>query len=227
MKTVIFASVIAGLAGVANADTVANWDFNDQGLPGGTGFGFTTSDFPYSADLGSGEMTIANFDATESGGVYTYIQSFAGTNLLALDGNSGGSFSFQNGPGGSNNGAQAIFSFDGSSWTDLEIDFARRGTSTGPDSLVIEMFDGTTSLGIAATIDGVQSSSWNANNFDLSALVGVADASVVFTFDGGSTSSESGNNRIDNVTISGAVPAPGAAALLGLGGLVATRRRRA
>jgi len=224
MKTVFFASVVAGLAAVAGADTVANWDYNDQGLEGG-GFGFLTSDFPYSADVGSGEMTLANFDGTESGGLYTYIQSFSGTNLLALDGNSGGSFAFQGGPEGSNNGAQAIFSFDGSSWADLAIDFARRGTGTGFDSLTLEMFDGTASLGFAAEIDGPQSSTWTANNFDLSALDGVADASIVFTFDG--STSTSGNNRIDNVTISGIVPAPGAAALLGLGGLVATRRRRA
>lgn len=40
-------------------------------------------------------------------------------------------------------------------------------------------------------------------------------------------SAATGSNRIDNVEISGtAVPAPGALALVGLGGLVAGRRRR-
>ena len=37
-----------------------------------------------------------------------------------------------------------------------------------------------------------------------------------------------GNNRLDNIVVAGAlVPTPGAAALMGIGGLVAARRRRA
>lgn len=227
MKNAIALIAMAGLTGFAGADTVANWDFNDQGLSGG-GFGFETSDFPYSADVGSGNFTVGNFNSDEVGGVYTWLQSFSGTTLGALDGVSGGSFSFQGATtqAMSNNGAQAIFSFDGSSWTDLEIDFARRGTSTGFNFLSLEIFDGMTSLGVVDSILGAQSSTWTANNYDLSALNGVANASIVFTFDG--ATSDTGNNRIDNVTISGnAIPTPGALALLGMGGLVGARRRRA
>lgn len=227
MKNVIALLTLAAVSGLANADTVSYWDFNNQDLGDGT-FGFQVSDFPYVADMGTGEFTVANFNADETGGVYTWLQSFAGTTLGALDGVSGGSFSFQGATGQAvtNNGAQAIFSFDGTNWTDLSFDFARRGTSTGFNSLSIELFDGTTSLGVIDTILGVQSSTWNANNYDLSALNGIADASIVLTFDG--ASSDTGNNRIDNVTISGtAIPTPGTFALLGLGGLTATRRRRA
>lgn len=227
MKSIITMSALAVLAGVASADTVSYWDFNNQGLPSG-GFGFEVSDFPYSADMGAGLFTVANFNSDATDGVYNWLQSFAGTTLGSLDGVSGGSFSFQGAAnqGVTNNGAQAIFSFDGTGWTDLTFDFSRRGTSTGFNSLSIELFDGTTSLGVIDTILGAQSSTWNANNYDLSALNGIADASIVLTFDG--ASSDTGNNRIDNVTISGnAIPAPGTFALLGLGGLAATRRRRA
>lgn len=225
MKKTIAIVALAGMTGLAGADTVANWAFNDQGLPGG-GFGFQVSDFPYSADVGSGDMTLANFNADDTTGVYNWVQSFSGTTTLAIDGVSGGSFAFQGATAQNmtNNGAQAIFAFDGTSWTGLEIDFARRGTSTGFNLLTIEIFDGAGSLGVIDTIVGAQSSSWNSNNYDLSALDGIADASVVFTFDG--ATSDTGNNRLDNVTISGIVPAPGAIALLGMGGLVATRRRR-
>ncbi len=225
MKKALIIVAIAGFAGLSSADTVANWGFNDQGLPGG-GFGFQVSDFPYSADVGSGEMTLGNFNSDNAAGVYTYVQSFSGTTTLAIDGVSGGSFAFQGatGQGVTNNGAQAIFAFDGTSWTGLEIDFARRGTSTGFDSLTIGLYDSGMLIDTVAVILGAQSSSWNSNNYDLSSLNGVTDASVVFTFDG--ATSDTGNNRLDNVTISGIVPAPGALALLGMGGLVGVRRRR-
>lgn len=227
MKNVIVLSAVAAFAGLAGADVVSYWDFNNQSLPSG-GFGFEVSDFPYAADMGSGEFTVGNFNDDATDGVYNWIQSFAGTTTGALDGVSGGSFAFQGATGQAvtNNGAQAIFSFDGTNWTDLTFDFARRGTSTGFNSLSIELFDGGASLGVIDTILGAQTSTWNANNYDLSALNGVTDASIVLTFDG--ASSDTGNNRLDNVTISGnAIPTPGTFALLGMSGLVASRRRRA
>jgi len=227
MKNAIAIVALAGMTGMAGADTVANWGFNNQGLDGG-GFGFQVSDFPQNADVGSGMFTVGNFNDSDTGGVYDWVQSFAGTTTLSIDGVSGGSFAFQGAANEdvTNNGAQATFAFDGTNWDALSIDFARRGTSTGFNLLTIEIFDGGSSLGIVDTIAGAQSSTWTSNSYDLSALDGILDASVVFTFDG--ATSNTGNNRLDNVTISGtAVPAPGAFALLGLGGLVGARRRRA
>lgn len=227
MKNLVALMGLVAMSGVASADVVANWAFNDQGLPNG-GFGFEVSDFPFGADVGSGVMTLGNFNSTDTAGVYNFVQSFAGTTLGALDGVSGGSFAFQGATDEAvtNNGAQAIFAFDGTNWSGLSFDFARRGTSTGFNSLSIELFNGTASLAVIDTILGAQSSTWNANNYNLSLLDGVADARIVLTFDG--ATSNTGNNRLDNVTISGtAVPAPGTFALMGLGGLVATRRRRA
>ena len=225
MKTFMTIGAIAALAGAAQADIVANWGWNAQDLPGG-GFGFQTSDFPQSADVGSGLFSITNFNTDNTDGVYNWVQSFSGTTTGAIDGVSGGSFAFQGatGQGVTNNGAQAVFSFDATLWTDLSFDFARRGTSTGFNSVTVEMFDGTVSLGVLGTL-GAATSTWELTSYDISALNGVADASVVFTFDG--ASSDTGNNRLDNVTINGtAVPTPGTFALLGLGGLVGTRRRR-
>ncbi|MCA9302603.1 MAG: hypothetical protein KC996_00625, partial [Phycisphaerales bacterium] len=223
MKNAIAIVALAGLTGIAGADTVANWGFNAQDLPGG-GFGWETTDFPQAADVGAGEFSIANFNTDDTAGVYNWVQSFSGTTTGAIDGVSGGSFSFQGATtqGVTNNGAQAVFSFDGTAWTDLVIDFARRGTSTGFNQVTVEMFDGATSLGVLDTL-GAATSTWVLSSYAISALDGVADASIVFTFDG--ASSDTGNNRLDNVTITGnAVPTPGTAALLGLGGLVATRR---
>ena len=225
MRNAIVIVALAGLAGLTSADTVANWNFNDQGLPAG-GFGFQTSDFPQNADVGTGLFTIGNFNGDNTAGVYNWVQSFAGTTTAAIGGaSSGGSFAFQGAAnqGVTNNGAQATFSFNGASYTSLMFDFARRGTGTGFNNVTIELFDAGSSLGVIDTLGGA-TSTWIASNYDISALDGVADASIVFTFDG--ASSDTGNNRLDNVTIPGIIPAPGAAALLGLGGLVGSRRRR-
>jgi MYXO-CTERM domain-containing protein len=227
MKNAIAIVALAGMTGMAGAEVVANWGFNNQGLDGG-GFGFQVSDFPQNADVGSGMFTVGNFNDSDTGGVYDWVQSFAGTTTLAIDGVSGGSFAFQGAANENvtNNGAQATFRIDGSDWNNLSIDFARRGTSTGFNLLTIEVFVDGDSFGIIDTIAGAQSSTWTSNSYDLSAVDGLDAITVVFTFDG--ATSNTGNNRLDNVTISGtAVPAPGAFALLGLGGLIGARRRRA
>jgi hypothetical protein len=226
MKGIAFVGALVAFGAAAQGDVLANWGFNDQGLPGG-GFGWETSDFPYAADVGSGEFNLFNFNPDNTGGVYDWVQSFAGTTTGAIDGVSGGSFALQGAAnqGFTNNGAQAIFSFDATLWTDMTFDFARRGTSTGFNNVTVEMFDGSTSMGLLDTLGGA-TSTWILSSYDISALDGVVDASIVFTFNG--ASSDTGNNRLDNVTINGnVVPTPASVALLAMGGLVGARRRRA
>ena len=72
--------------------------------------------------------------------------------------------------------------------------------------------------------DGDSDDAWREVVLDLSAYDGLADVTVDFLF---STTGvvERVGWYIDDVSIT-AVPAPASAALLGLGGLVATRRRR-
>ncbi len=72
--------------------------------------------------------------------------------------------------------------------------------------------------------DGDSGEAWRAVNLDLSAYDGLASVDIVFNFTS-TTVVERMGWYIDDVSIR-AVPAPGAMALLGLGGLVATRRRR-
>lgn len=230
-----YALALAILAGSANADVIAYWNQNSNDLGvNGTGttiFGYTTSDFPMAADVGSGSWGIANFDATtESAGTdpdvtkYAFVESFSGTTVGALFGDSsGGSFAFE---GDVNNGAQVVLSFDATGYESINLDFSRRGTSTGYNFVDVSYRNVTGGLTSVGTINAAGTSAWVAYNFDFgSALDGNATAEIVITFDG--ASSGSGNNRLDNVAINGTlVPAPGAFALLGLGGLVATRRRR-
>ena len=225
MKNTIALAIVAGLATMsANADVIAYWNQNSNDLGGGL-FGYTPSDFPMAADQGAGTWGIANFDGTTNGsGVYTQIESFSGTTLGALNGDpSGGSFSFE---GDSNNGAQVVLTVDASLFESLTLDFARRGTGTGYNSVDVAYRDATGALVSVGSIDTAGTSTWVAYNFAFgSALDGVSSAEIVITFDG--ATSVNGNNRLDNVIISGnVIPAPGAMALLGLGGLVAVRRRR-
>ncbi|TVQ60595.1 MAG: hypothetical protein EA378_10925 [Phycisphaerales bacterium] len=68
--------------------------------------------------------------------------------------------------------------------------------------------------------------SFDLYDFSMGSGLDFADNAIIrIVFDGATGSA--GNNRLDNVQITGAfIPAPGAFALLGLGGLAAARRRR-
>lgn len=72
--------------------------------------------------------------------------------------------------------------------------------------------------------DGGPTNGWRTVDLDLSAYDGLADVTVEFTFITTSVVERVGW-YVDDVAITG-VPTPASAALLGLGGLAATRRRR-
>lgn len=72
--------------------------------------------------------------------------------------------------------------------------------------------------------DGDSGEAWRAVNLDLSAYDGLSSVDITFNFTS-TTVVERMGWYVDDVSIR-AIPAPGAMALLGLGGLVAVRRRR-
>ena len=72
--------------------------------------------------------------------------------------------------------------------------------------------------------DGDSDEAWREVSLDLSAYDGLSSVDIVFNFTS-TTVVERMGWYVDDVSIR-AIPAPGAMALLGLGGLVATRRRR-
>ncbi len=192
MSGKIFATfaLVAMLAGSASAETIAYWNQNSNNLPGG-GFGFTPTDFPQAADLGNGELSLANFDMSTSGvdGAYTYIASFGGTTENAQNGDpSGGSISPQGGDDGngaqSNNGMQMLLSASTVGFTDISVSWAQRGTSTGFTSRVFAYStDGGanfTDVSFAGD-SGVLTITWTVESPDLTAVSGLADNSdVVF-----------------------------------------------
>ncbi|GIW74444.1 MAG: hypothetical protein KatS3mg103_0966 [Phycisphaerales bacterium] len=212
MKTITTCTLaaFAGLASLALADDVAYWAFNSQDLPGG-GFGYTPDEFPFPAEFGdqAGTATIDLAggildETTTSGGgdlVLRWVQSFSGTTLGARFGEpAGGSLAIQGGTDTLNNGASIIVSFDASALTNLAFQFDGRRTSTGFNAIAIDLYDGDVLLQtVEAALD--LPSDFTTQIFDIGALDGVADARIVLTIDG--ATSTSGNIRTDNWAITG------------------------
>ncbi|MCC5841095.1 MAG: PEP-CTERM sorting domain-containing protein [Opitutales bacterium] len=242
MKKHTILSLGAAVFGLATAlsgqTTIAYWAQNDNDLAGG-GFGFTPASFPQAADVGTGFITLSNFNAAlnsddddyigSNPGAYAFIQSFGGNTANALPGfPGGGSLSPQGGADLSNNGMHIDFAISTVGFTDLAISWAQRGTAGGFASRQFSYSaDGGSSFTEFALSTGALGD-WTIQSYDLSLVETVNNNPNVvlrITLDGaiGAT----GNNRFDNIHIT-AIPEPSTyAAFAGLAvlGLVLVRRR--
>jgi len=199
--------------GQVDADTISYWNFN-------TYDGDASS---IVADTGSGTINIdASWAAAD-------LDDFAGSTTNALGGDpAGASLSLIDQV---NNGSGLNIEVDTSTFENLELSFATRGTATGFSSnSVMYSSDGgmnfTPLVGVYAP-----GTSFVLQTFDFSSVTSLNDNSNVvlrILFDG--ATSGSGNNRIDNLQINGdtitTVPEPTHAVLLGVLGLGALLRRR-
>jgi hypothetical protein len=247
--TFLCASVL--LASSAPAALIAYWDQNTADLdPGaGTAFGYFPGDFPQAANQGSGSLALANFDATlvTTGtltGAYDFISNFSGTTLTAQPAiPSGGALSPEGGtqlsPGVfANNGMSILMTVSTLGYEDIQVSWDQRGTSTGFTGRQFAYSTDGVNFTDFGTDTGVLTSTFVTKLYDLSAVTAVDNASsVVFriTLTGASNSSQTapstGNNRFDNLTITGtpAIPEPGTAILallsLAAAGAVTMRSR--
>lgn len=242
MKRLLIALAALGIAGSASAQTlIAYWDENSNNLTSGA-FGFLPTSFPQPASVGSGTLTPGNFVTELSGldNAYASLPSFSGSTLNAYNGAlSGGSFSPAGGTTNSslgNNGMYFDLAVDLSGYENPILSWAQRGTSTGFSSRVISWsIDGTTFTPFA-TDTGTLSSTYAVVSYDFSAIDAIdGQSNVIFrvTLDG--ATSDSGNNRFDNLTVmasqsTSAVPEPSTFALiatgLGLAGFFGIRKKR-
>lgn len=222
MKTVAALIALAGIAGAAQADVLANWTF-EVSVP--------TTAGPFAAELG------VNAATSQASGAH------AGTSAYSNPVGNGSAESFS-----SNNwlvGDYYQFTTSTLGYQSITMQLDQTSSGTGPrdftfqystDGLVFVNLTGYSVLANAAPNNFWSSSTYYPEHtyaFTLPAALDnqanvwfrVAQSSTVSA--GGGTVASGGTNRVDNVFINGTlVPAPASVALIGLAGLVAGRRRR-
>lgn len=223
-RTFAAATLIAALgtlAGTANAATIAF-----------TGGGSNNVDIgaTYGTDIAT---NTAEFVTTDGSGTTENI-------ALTWLQDSNAIWEFHNGWGGSLDGTAAQMDIDGSQTLNPSIDFTPdAGFQVVLNSVDIGMYTSVSTIGSTITwtvnvnrvSDNVQvfthtTAALGVNAAETVNIGYTGDAGVAYrlTFEGGVGSFE---GAIDNLSFSQAVPEPGSLALLGLGGLLIARRRRA
>ncbi len=211
----IFASFLLALSVVCTqADEIAIWNFNDGNL---------TVD----RSTRTASMT-TNFESSN----VTY---FSGSSINARGGDAAGSaLALQGGSNTINNGRTLTWLVDTTGYTSIQVSFATQRTSTGFNNNVFQY-----------TLDGggnwttfssyTPPTSFALQSFNLSAIAGLNNnpqAGFRIIFNG--ATSDSGNNRLDNLVVEGTlqqttpVPEPSVLLLFGSGliGLGVRCRRR-
>jgi MYXO-CTERM domain-containing protein len=249
--TLMAAGVCAAVvAQVANAGMVAQWDFQTT-TTGGTAIAAAPATQKlFVANFGTGSLYLngtngsSDFFEPATGTTNTEINAFGGTALNATGSMStvttspaalaisGGAASVPAGTFGAN-GKAMVFKFSMSGLSNLSVSYAVQRTASGFTTQQWDYSTNGTTWSSAATITGIQASfAAGATPANVVTSLGVAsglnnaaNAYMRVTFTGATSST--GNNRVDNFQFNAdAIPAPGAVALIGLAGLVASRRRR-
>ena len=239
MKNIVSMSIVAALAGAAHADVVASTSFENAFV--GDQY-VDTGDASMDHDLvNNAGQSVVDFtaDGTEMGfdayyrntrndvgltdGDFVGATNFAGTVGSFTDGSQGYELQDADGLMGVQFDTVTPVSF-----TDLTLDlFVQETGWESDDSIrVFAIVDGGVELDILNTIgsdidDLAIEGSWLNLTLDLSAYNA---ATLVVELE-----SNSGSESIylDNIVFNGTIPTPGSVALLAMGGLVGTRRRRA
>ena len=225
----------------AEAGIILYDNFNQGGVTGTQSAANTALLFTPTSGNG---MLSSNFDPVT-------ITDFAGTTNNAQNGDTAGvALALQNGTANENAGKYLQISTSTVGNTNIQLSFAIQATATGFQSDQLQYStDGVTFLNFAAAFTPISSgtgfsAAGGLQSFDLSSITALNnDASaafrIVFSLGNNPTTgapnagSSTGNNRIDNLLVSGTpagvgmVPEPASAALLGLGligGLIAARR---
>ncbi len=214
-KIILSVAVAAAAASVANAgvqETLALWTF-ESSVPTNAG--------PHAAEFGL------------FGGNATAFHSSPDTVYSNPVGNgSGESFSSNNW----NFDDYYQFTTSTAGFQDIQFGWSQTRSGTGPvDFAILWSADGVTFESLFTySVEAISWSSQNTNPGSVYAPItlppSAADLTTVwvriFAEDAGGA--PAGSNRVDDVYFKGfAIPAPGALALLGLAGLVGSRRRRA
>lgn len=185
---------------------IAYWAQNNNTLP--SGGAFNPASFPQSADEGQGQLSLLNFDQSlVANGSYQYLQSFAGSTINSLSGYAaGGSLSIQGGNNLSNNGASILIKVSSTGLANLNISWAQQATATGFNSRALSWSVDGENYQLVATDTNSGAMAMTLRQFDLSDVSELNDQAEVFfkiTLTGATNAT--GNNRFDNILISGSL----------------------
>ena len=219
LSSLLIASAMIATASAASADVIAGWS-----MPTAVAASTTGATYSYGA---------ADSGALVSGSMLSGTHSSASTAWSSPAGN-GSTYALSS--NGWNVGDYYQISLATTGYSSVSVAWDQTRSSTGPAGFeaVLSVDGGSTfsSLG-SYTVNQVSwSTSVPVTTSSFASLASAADnqASVIIRFQvvTAGTSTTTGTNRIDNISVTGAVvpiPSPGAIALVGLAGLVARRRR--
>ena len=255
INTILAVGTVAAVCGAAEAALIAAWDFQTTTNGGtavvpasSTGVANTTPKV-YVANFGTGTLYLdgtnfsSNFFLPATGGTNAEISAFGGTAVnadasIGMSTVTSGSSALAvlggltSGGTTAANGKSMVFKFSMSNLANLSISYATQRTGSGFTSQVLQYStDGVawTTIGSNTSIQSSFSATISppgvVTSFSTNGLDGASVAYVRVTLTGATAAT--GNNRFDNFVFSAdAVPAPGAMALLGVAGLIGSRRRR-
>ena len=203
---------------VTTGGIVGVWTFNLTGLlpalTSGDGDRFQANRFPMAPESGDqaatallslGGGTVAEI-ATDTGGnrYFNWLRSAPGTITNAPTGAlAGGALSIRNGTAGGNNGSYVELSFSMAGLQGMKVTWAAQRTSSGFNSVQASYsLNGTTFTDFGTAINYPTSFGTAVQTVDFGNLLdNAASVKVRLTGSGGSTTSSSGNNRLDNITL--------------------------
>ena len=215
LSSLLIASAVIATASAASADVIAGWTMPTAVTA------TTAATYSYGA---------ANLGALVSGSMLSGTHSSASTAWSSPAGN-GSTYALSSNAW--NVGDYYQISLATTGYSAVSVAWEQTRSSTGPAGFeaVLSVDGGSTfsSLG-SYTVNQVSwSTSVPVTTSSFGSVASAADnqASVIIRFKvvTAGTSTTTGTNRIDNIVVSGVIPAPGAVALIGLAGLVSRRRR--
>jgi MYXO-CTERM domain-containing protein len=236
LSSIVAAGVVAAVSASASADVVVGWTM-PTAFPTGTGNVPTGTSYvpPMAVGAPAGQ---ADQGANIAGSEIKSVHALAAATYTSPAGN-GSQFGFSSNNWSSGDYYQVSFSAAG--FTELSLSWDQCRSSTGPASFtLLASTDGINFTTLLASYTVLQSGgggapgTWSSTTYNpiytLTQAMGAAfdnANTVTIRFQSTVTAAAAGSNRIDNVFVNGtAIPAPGALALLGVAGIVGSRRRR-